>query len=328
MPEKIYNWGIIGPGKIAQKFANALKLTPRVNLGAVASRDINKAKSFAQQFDCPVYYDNYLQLVKDPTIDAIYIATPHAFHLEQTRLCLENGKAVLCEKPLTLSAAQVTTLMDIANQHQTFLMEAMWARFIPLTEAILKIIKADEIGSVHYMKADFGFPAAPNPTGRLFNPALGGGSLLDVGIYPIYLCTLLMGWPDKIHATGRLSEQGIDLDCHAFLQYKEMKTGVISSSIVYQTPITAEITGTKGQIQIPCPWYKNNYFHLKKGDGDWEKISLPPMPNGFEFEIQEVTKCLDEGLIQSSTWPLTSSLQIATIMDQIKQQIGVIYNED
>lgn len=322
---KIYKWGIIGPGKIANKFAAALQLTDRGELAAIASRNPERAKAFADKYDCPTFYTDYLDLIKDPAIDAIYIATPHAFHLEQVSLCLENKKAVLCEKPLTLSANQTKTLLKLAEKQQTFLMEAMWARFTPLTQKILDIIASGTVGEIRYIKADFGFPAPYNPDGRLFDPNLGGGSLLDVGIYPLFLTTLLLGQPEKITARGNISEQGIDLDCHAILEYKNAKSAVISSSISYQMPITAEIAGTKGQIRIPCPWYKNDWFELSTKQNIWEKIELPVMENGFEYEINEVAFCLDNGKVQSAAWPVTTSHQVASMMDEIKNQIGVKY---
>lgn len=325
---KVYKWGIIGPGKIANKFAAALQLTDRGELAAVASRNPERAKGFADKYNCSTIYTDYAELVKDPSIDAIYIATPHAFHLEQVTLCLAHKKAVLCEKPMTLSANQTKTLLELAEKQQTFLMEALWARFTPMTEKILDFIASDTIGEVQYIKADFGFPAPPNPEGRLFNPDLGGGSLLDVGIYPLFLCTLLMGIPESITAQGNLSERGIDLDCQAILSYKDTKSAIIASSISYQMPITAEIVGTKGQIRIPCPWYKNHWFELSTSHNHWEKIELPEMDNGFEYEINEVAECLDQGKKQSDRWPVTTSHQVAEIMDEIKNQLGVKYPKE
>lgn len=325
MADKIYNWGILGPGKIARKFASALEIPKHSRLYAVASRDTNRAKDFALAFGADKYYSDYISLIKDPKIDAVYIATPHAFHYELAKACLENNKPVLSEKPLTLDAEQSEKLLALCEKNKVFLMEALWTRFIPMTVSILEKIHQGAIGEIQYIKADFGFPAPFNPAGRLFDPALGGGSLLDVGIYPLFLSTLLLGQPEKILASGRLSDSKVDLDCQAILQYAGNKTALIASSIHYQMPITAEITGTGGQIQIPCPWYKNHYYNLKTGNEDWEKVELPPLTNGFEFEIDEVVHCLEQGHIQSSLWPVRSSLQLATLMDEMKQQLGVQY---
>jgi len=325
MADKIYNWGILGPGKIARKFANALKIPGHSRLYGVASRDLSRAKEFAAEFNAPAFYGDYISLIRDPAIDAIYIATPHAFHYQLAKACLENNKPVLSEKPLTLDANQTAALLTLSKKNKVFLMEALWTRFIPMTVSILEKVQSGKLGDIQYIKADFGFPALFNPEGRLFNPALGGGSLLDVGIYPLFLCTLLLGQPEKIMATGSVSDNNIDLDCQAILQYPNNQTAIIASSIHYQMPITAEITGKKGQIRIPCPWYKNHYYYLKTEDKDWEKVELPALTNGFEFEIDEVVGCLEKGLQESPGWPVSSSLQLAKIMDEIKQQLGVFY---
>ena len=325
MTDKIYNWGILGPGKIARKFANALQLHTRARLAAVASRDEERARAFAGTFMADKYYGDYTSLIRDPDIDVIYIATPHARHFELAKACLEHHKAVLCEKPLTLDAGQTQLLSALCTQHQTFLMEALWTRFIPMTVSILDKIDQGVLGDIHYIQADFGFPAPYDAEGRLFNPALGGGSLLDVGIYPLFLCSQILGQPERLTATGRLSSQNIDLDCQAILQYPGNKTAIIASSIHYQTPITAEITGTKGQIRIPCPWYKNHYYHLQTEEKGWEKIEFPTLDNGFEYEISEVLSCLDKGLVQSPLWPVTASLRLAELMDEIKARLGVQY---
>lgn len=325
MAGKIYNWGILGPGKIARKFASALQIPAHSRLYAVASREQSRAQAFAAEFNAEKYYDDYSRLIQDPLIDAVYIATPHAFHFDLAKACLEAGKPVLSEKPLTLDADQTKALIDLRDKNRIFLMEALWTRFLPMTVSILEKIDQGLLGEIHYVKADFGFPAPANPESRLLDPALGGGSLLDVGIYPLFLATSLLGSPEKIVATGRLSERQIDLDCQAVLQYPGNKTAVIASSVHYQMPITAEITGTKGQIQIPCPWYKNHYYHIKTGDQDWEKIELPPLINGFEFEINEVIHCLERGIIDSPIWPARSSLKLAELMDEIKRQLGVYY---
>jgi len=325
MAKKIYNWGILGPGRIAKKFAAALSLTTDSRLYGVASRDISRAADFARTYKAEICYGDYLSLIRDPLVDVLYIATPHAYHYELAKACLENNKPVLSEKPLTLDAYETRNLAALSGQKQVFLMEALWTRFIPMTESILENIHKGVLGELRYVKADFGFPAPFDPAGRLFNPALGGGSLLDVGIYPLFLCTLLLGTPETIKAVGRLSEGQIDLDCQALLQYPGGQTAYIGSSIHFQMPITAEITGTKGQIRIPCPWYKNDQYQIKTAEKDWETIQLPPLTNGFEYEIKEVTSSLAKGLIQSARWPVAASLQLACLLDEIKSQLGVRY---
>ncbi len=250
---KQYNWGIIGPGKIAGKFAAALLLAGNACLKAVASTNITRARDFAATHGADRIYDSYEQLAADPAIDAVYIATPHGFHAEHTLLCLQNGKAVLCEKPMALNAAQVGEMIAASRRHNAFLMEAMWTRFLPLIQQTTDIIAAGKIGQVKYVRADFGFLAPFEPASRLYDLRLGGGSLLDIGIYPLFLCLYLLGKPDKIRAAGHLAPTGSDETCHALLAYKDGRSAVISSTLACPTSLTAEIAGTIGSILSPTP---------------------------------------------------------------------------
>jgi predicted dehydrogenase len=324
---KKYKWGIIGPGKIANKFAIALTMAGDAQLRAVASRDVSRARVFAEKFNAPKYYDSYEALAEDPDIDAVYVATPHAFHCDQAILCLSHGKPVLCEKPMALSARQAEKMVEAARKHNVFLMEAMWTRFLPHTEKILALIREGRLGAIRYVRADFGFPGPFHPDNRLYNLALGGGALLDIGIYPLFLCLLLLGEPEKILATGRLAPTGADESCHALLQYKDGVTAVISSTFVCQTSITAEIAGTDNLLQIPGPWYKNDRFTLRRPgpEGEQEHFQLAPMVNGFEYQIREVMQCVGKGLIESPSMSHDFTLLLSRTMDEIRRQLGVHY---
>jgi predicted dehydrogenase len=321
-------WGIIGPGKIANKFAAALTLVKDARLGAVASRDSQKARDFAAKHGAPKAYDSYTALAADPDIQAIYIATPHGFHAEHSILCLQHGKAVLCEKPLALNAAEVNAMIAAARDHQAFLMEAMWTRFLPLMREIMKLITAGRIGRVRYIRTDFGFPAPFDPAGRLYNMRLGGGSLLDIGIYPLYLCMQLLGEPQQIIAGGRLSPTGSDETCHAILLYEDGPSAVISSTLTCHTSVTAEIAGTEGSIRIPTPWYKNDRFEWNRSGEESHAVRLEPMINGFEYQIAETMRCMDLGLIESPHLPHSFSLAMSRTMDTIRRQLGVRYHTD
>jgi predicted dehydrogenase len=358
-------WGIIGPGKIASKFAQALKLVPGARLGAVASRDKEKGRAFAATHSDAVamnanaaaspaavtVYDNYAALAADPAINAIYIATPHGFHAEHALLCLRQGKAVLCEKPLALSAVEVQSMIDAAREHRAFLLEAMWTRFIPLMGAVMEMVGSGRIGTVRYIRADFGFLSPFDPAGRLYNLRLGGGSLLDIGIYPLYLCLQLLGEPDQITAAGSLSPTGSDVTCHAILQYgvgngpatpgtgdrpatpgtgaeARSASAVISSTLTCQTALTAEIAGTEGMIRIPTPWYKNDRFEWNRTGEPSQIVQLEPMVNGFEYQIAETMRCMEQGLIESPSLPHAFSLMMSRTMDAIRAQIGVRYNNE
>lgn len=322
---KNYRWGIIGPGKIAAKFAAALPLAGRASLEAVASREEDRAREFAAKHGAARYYTRYEELAADPNVDAIYIATPHGYHAEHAILCLQHGKAVLCEKPLALSARQVQTMIDAARANNAFLMEAMWTRFLPLTEKIIALIREGQLGTVKYVRGDFGFLAPFNPSGRLYDLSLGGGALLDIGIYPLFLCLLLLGEPDSIVAAGHLSPTGSDETCQAILHYKDGRSAMISSTLACQTSITAEIAGTEGSIQLPTPWYKNDRLTILRPGEEVRTISVEPMVNGFEYQVREVTACLDKGLLESPLHSHTDSLNLSKTMDLIRGQIGVKY---
>lgn len=318
-------WGIIGPGKIAKKFAVALTLAGGAKLQAVASRDGSKARSFAQEYGAPTHYDNYEALVKDPEIDAVYIATPHGFHFDHTILCLRHNKPVLCEKPMALYHEQVQRMVMAARDNQTFLMEAMWTRFTPTMNKVLSLIGEGRLGSIKYIRADFGFKGPYSPDNRLFNLSLGGGSLLDIGIYPLFLSLQILGAPDHIRASGHLASTGADESCQAILQYDTGSAGTIYSSFAAQTSISAEIAGTEGMIQLPTPWHKTETFTLLRPGEDPEVFQLPPMPNGFEFQIREVARCLENGWIESPMMSHEFSLLMSSTMDEIREQIGVKY---
>ena len=325
---KTTTWGIIGPGKIANKFATALEMVEGAALGAIASRDLARGQEFAARHNVATVYDDYAALAADPAIDAIYVATPHGFHAEHSILCLKHGKAVLCEKPMALNAGEVEAMITAAREAKVFLMEAMWTRFVPLMRSIMELIASGRIGTVKYARADFGFYASFDPNGRLFNIRLGGGSLLDIGIYPLFLCVQLLGRPNAITAFGRLSPTGSDETCHAVLGFEDGATAVVSSTLACQTSLSAEIAGTQGMIRIGTSWYKNNRYEWNRTGEAAQLVELEPLVNGFEYQIREVMECLDKGLIESPSLPHSFSLMMAQTMDAIRAQIGVRYLTD
>jgi predicted dehydrogenase len=323
--ERPYRWGILGAGNIANKFASALNYTEGSEVFAVASREAGKAKQFAEKYGASRSYDNYQKLAEDPDVDVIYIATPHAFHHDQAILCLRNQKPVLCEKPMALSFKQVNSMIEVANANKTFLMEGMWSRFMPAINKALELVEADVIGPVRYIRADFGFPAPYNLEGRLYNLKLGGGSLLDVGIYPLFLTTLFLGAPSTIRSLAKLAVTGVDEYCNIMFQYPGGEVASIFSSITIKTSLTAEIAGTKGRLLFHPPFYKTNTLTLEINNGESNSFSFPHEHNGFEYEIRQVTDCLDKGLTECPIMPHSMSLQMARVMDTVLEQCGIAY---
>jgi predicted dehydrogenase len=323
--EKIFKWGIIGPGRIARKFAAALQLAPNAVLHAVASRDKARAEEFARNYNAPHFYDSYEALANNEEVDAVYIATPHTFHHAHALLCLQKKKAVLCEKPMSVNFSSTAEMVLAARENNTFLMEAMWSRFLPIIDKTLQLVNDGVAGDLKYVSADFGFAAPFDAGSRLYNLELGGGSLLDVGIYPLFLVLLLLGKPDEIKAFSQLASTGADETTSVLLFYKTGVMAHILSSITAQTPIMAEITGTKGTIFLDRPWYKGSEIRIRKNDTITETFRLPYGDNGFEFQIQEVQECLAKGLTESSKMPLGFSLLLSDVMDDICRMGNINY---
>lgn len=322
---KNYRWGILGAGRIAEKFCTALDFVKGSEVYAVASRDAAKAKAYATKYNATVFYDNYEELIKDENVDIIYIATPHAFHHEQTLACVEHKKAVLCEKPMSLSYRQTKEMINAASENNVFLMEGMWTACMPFIKKIKSLIDEDVIGELRYMSADFGFTAPVDPESRLYNKALGGGSMMDVGIYPLFLATSFFGKPIDIKTISKLAETKVDEYVNVVLQYANGETAHLLSSVSFNTAIEAEIIGTKGRIEIKNPWFKATELAVHLNDGSMQNFSMPHVSNGFEHEIMEVMHCLDDGSLQSKSMPHHLTLSISKIMEEILQQAGVRY---
>ena len=323
--KKNYRWGIIGAGKIAEKFCTAICFTEGSEVYAVASRDVEKAKDYAVKFNATTFYTDYLSLIKDQNIDIIYIATPHAFHYGQTMLCLQHNKPVLCEKPMSLTYQQTAEMIALATKNKLFFMEGMWTACMPFMDKIKSIIADDVIGEPQYVSADFGFTALTDTDNRLMNKSLGGGALMDIGIYPLSLATIIFGEPATIKSVSKLTETGVDAYANILLQYAGGQTAHVLSTISFTTALEAEIIGTKGRIKIESPWFKATTFFVILNDGATEDFSMPHLSNGFEHEIKEVMHCLDNGLLQSNKWPHQLTLSISKIMEQVLAQAGVVY---
>lgn len=327
MPEKI-NWGIIGPGKIAGKFAQDLQLVENAVLHGIASRDSERSDAFAKKYNAVRVFDNYEALAADPEVDIIYVATPHVFHFEQTMLCLRSGKAVLCEKPFGMNAQEVKIMTEEARSRNLFLMEALWTRFIPGTEKLLELIQKDTIGKVQYVKADFGFLGDSNKNSRVYNPDLGAGTLLDIGIYPVYLSLLLLGIPDQIKAVASFTDTGVDSFCAIISDYFSGEKAFSESTILSNTPIEAFIYGDKGSIKMHSRFHHTERLTMQLNDNTSETFNLPYIGNGYYHEIVEVMDCLKQGKTESDKMSHSMSLALIKTLDNIREDIGLKYKSD
>lgn len=317
-------WGILGLGGIANKFAEGLQALDDAKLVAVGSRSQEKADKFGDKFNAPHRHASYQALADDPEVDAIYIATPHPPHAEDAILCLNAGKAVLCEKPFTINRAEAEQVVKVAREKNIFLMEAMWTRFFPIMHKVRELIADGAIGDVRMLQADFGYRAGFNPESRVFSPALGGGGLLDVGVYPISFASDLFGSPTKVTGVAHLGETGVDEEAAMALLYDAGRIAVLSTGVRVNTPHEAYILGTDGKIKIPEPWWKPATMTLTAG-GKTEEIELPFESNGYQFEAQEVARCIRAGKTESEIMPLDETLAIMGTMDELRAQWGLKY---
>lgn len=323
MSKKI-NWGIIGLGKIANKFAADLRLSSGSTLYGVASRDISKAKAFGEKFNAIKYYGSYEELAGDAEIDIIYVATPHAFHFENTMMCLRKGKAVLCEKPMGMNSNEVALMIEEAKARNLFLMEGIWTRFIPGTEKLIELLNKKIIGDLSFIRADFGFKANFNPESRIYNKKLGAGSLLDIGIYPIYLSLLTMGVPMDIKAMARMTETGVDSYCSMLFDYENGAKANLESTIEEKTPTEAYIYGTNGSIKLHSRFHHTEKITISR-KGEEEILDIKYKGNGYIHEIEEVNKCLLNQEIESSKLPFKTTIDLTALMDRVKKEIGLNY---
>ena len=323
----VYNirWGIIGPGHIAEKFASDLRYAEGAKLVAIASRDQQRANDFATRFNVPVAYGSYAEIVKDPDVDIIYIATPHSLHCENTLLCLDKGKAVLCEKPFAINARQAESMIRTAQRNGLFLMEAMWTRFNPVIMHIKDFLMSGALGQIKFIRADFGFSLPPNPEGRVFNPQLGGGSLLDVGVYPLFLAQLLLGKPEEIKAIAQLSGQKVDDSTSMILKYRNGALSLLSSSVIACTEQEAHISCEKGRIAIPRFWYRPKKALILENDKPERWINEEFEGWGYQFQAMEANRCLREEKAESPLMTHDFSLTLMQTMDEIRKQCNIIY---
>ena len=325
MTEKNVRWGILGTGGIASTFASDLPLVPGAELAAVGSRTGAAATAFAERHGFARAHGSWAELAADPGVDVIYVATPHAFHLDAALACLAGGKAVLCEKPMTLDHASSARLVQEAGSRGVFLMEAMWMRCNPAVRRIVELVDEGAIGEVTAVHADFGLQGPFEATHRLRDPALGGGALLDLGVYPLNLAHLILGSPATVHSWARLTAEGVDDNTGMLLGYDSGAVAALTCSLVGETRNAASITGTLGRIDLPQGFFVPRSFLLHRAGAEPEEITYPFEGSGYQYEAAEVQRCLAEGLLESPLMPHRTTLEIMTLMDTIRAQLGVVY---
>ena len=318
-------WGILGTGNIAHKLADALKFVDGTELLAVGSRNIESAKKFASEYGLSKAYGSYEETAKDKDVDVIYVATPHNLHLENTIMSLDNNKHVLCEKPFGVNGKEVRQMISKAKEKNLFLMEALWSRFLPNIIKTKEIIDSGEIGKVRLLTAYFSFKSTQGPEHRQFNKNLCGGSLLDIGIYNIFLSLFLLGKPKRIFASAGLVETGVDGSCSATFKYDNEALAVTFSSFVANTPIVAEVHGEKGKIFLEDKWFCPSNIRLTDNDGKEKLISFDFKGNGYNYEADEVVKCIRAGQTQSDFMSWDASLELIDSLDAIRKECGIFY---
>ena len=319
-------WGILGAGWIADRFASDLAFNADSSFHAIAARDRNRAQDFANKHRGELALDNYLKLIEHPDVDAIYIALPHNLHFEWAIKCIEVGKPVLVEKPFMLNARQADTVFNIADRKNVFVLEAFWSKFHPTITHAVQAINENVIGSVDQLNAAFCIKQDFDEQHRLFNPNLGGGALMDVGVYPLMLALWLFGKPATWNATVQKALTGVDEDNKVSAQWVDGKTATLQSAVCHDsTPSDVTASGTLGKLHIPSLWIEAQSYSVTLTDEEPKVIETPYKGNGLRFQALEVEKCLSENLLQSNRHSWQDSMDILTWTDSIRKSWRLSY---
>ena len=324
---KSIHWGIVGLGNIAHKFASDLALVPNCILQAVASSDSSRALKFSKKFKSKNHYSNYTDLFSDPSVDVVYIASLHPFHKSHSIEAIKQGKAVLCEKPLAMNKEEVMQMIKTARDKKIFLMEALWTRFNPAFEQVNIWIDDNKIGPVRYINASFSFNAQDRGVdSRVFNPKKGGGSLLDIGIYPLFLAYHFLGFPQDVKASAVLTKEKVDEQLGFIFSYNKAQA-MLYSSFSHDEDMRATICGENGEIYMESKWHNTSNVKLVIDQKEIKK-SFNFLGAGYTYEIEEVNNCIRKNKLESSKWNWKNSLDIAILMDNIRKKVGIIYKSD
>jgi predicted dehydrogenase len=323
--KKKYKWGILAPGKMSAKFTKGLKLLENVELYAVGSRDLQRSKQFASEHGFRKYYGSYEELASDPDVDIIYIASPHSHHYEHTMLCLKNRKAVICEKAFALNSHEVEEMIGEATLQRVFLMEALWPPFQPIYKKTKEILNGGEPGKVIHLDARFSFQAPFSPTDRKFNLELGGGSLLDIGIYAVIDALYFMGVPDEVMAKASFTETGSEHSISIIFSYSDGRMATLYSSFRTLAGIGCDLLCENGNLFFSRGRDMSQRLNVAMNGKESKEYSLLPDGMGYQFEAMEVMKCLDEGKLESDVVPHSFSLDLMKTLDRIRVAAGIVF---
>jgi predicted dehydrogenase len=323
MKNKKIRWGIIGLGNIANKFAADLVTVENAELVAVASRNQQRANEFAIRHNSKKAYNSYAALAKDVEIDAVYIATPHSFHKEHSILCLQNKKAVLCEKPFAMNLEEVTEMISVARENNVLFMEALWTFFLPHFSYVLDIVKREKFGKLKNLEADFGFFRDFDETSRLFKKEVGGGSLLDIGVYPIFAALATLGKPDAIDANATFFKNGADSSCTAVFHYDKAKA-TLKSTLLEETKTEAVFTFDTAIVRINRQFHQPTTVVVIQNNQE-EIINFDCKTIGYNYEIEHFNQLLRENKKESTIMSFDFSINLIKTLDKVRKIIGLAY---
>jgi predicted dehydrogenase len=328
---KTIKWGILGAGRIARKFASDLRLVENAVLVAIGSRSQQSADEFNKEFPVQYCHYSYQDLVQNPEVDVIYIATPHNLHYENTLLCLQYNKAVLCEKPFAMNSRQAIEMINIAKEKKIFLMEALWTKFHPHYMKMQEMIHQGLLGDIKAILVNFGFKPTPPVPARLFDPVLGGGTLMDIGIYNVFIAMSVLGKPDHIDAVMTPASTGVDEQCAVLFHYKNGALAQLFSTFSSNLATEADICGSEGRIRLTSRFYEPSStleFYKEKTDSR-QVVPVEKEPGfGYQYEARHVNDCLRNGLTESNVVSFADTILLMETLDKIRVVAGIHYPAD
>ena len=315
--KKNYKWGILGAARIANKFAEGLKILPNAERYAIASRSQDRAEAFKEKHGFTKAFGSYEEMLADRELDIVYIATTNNLHFEHTMQCLEAGKAVLCEKPFASNLLQVEQMVKKAREKNVFLMEALWSRFIPSMIQFKEQVENGAVKRPLLLQCNFGFISPFDPENRIYNPVLGGGSVPDIGIYPVFTAMYLFGKPESIEVMSVPAPTGTDWTTSILFKHKKKEISMLTSSFEMVLDNEARVYGEGGYLKLHSMFHMPTCLSLRTNDGKETDIPLNSTGNGYNYEAVEVMNCLDKGLIESPCLPHAFSIELMQVLDEV-----------